>query len=90
MHNWVFCDVSSVVHEHESIESGQESCGLRAISIEFVRVDTFESVCFIFLIVFGKIFKRKRVISSAARSTGRFVACCVKVQDLDGATCTSL
>jgi len=51
MHDWVFCDVGPIVHEHESIEGGQESCGLGAISIEFVRVNTFKLVCFIFLVV---------------------------------------
>jgi len=77
VHDWVFCNVSPIVHKHESIEGGQESHGLRVISIEFVGVDTFKSACFIFLIIFGKILKRKWVISSAARSTGRFVACCL-------------
>ena len=77
MHNRVLCDVGSVVHEHESIESGQESCGLGAISIEFVGVNTFESMCFIFLIVLGEIFKGEGIISSAARSTRRFVASCL-------------
>jgi len=77
MHDWVLCNVSSVVHEHESIESSQESCGLGVISIEFVGVDTFESACFIFLIVLGKIFKGEGVISSAARSARRFVASCL-------------
>jgi len=77
MHDRVLCDVSFVVHEHESIEGSQESRGLGAISIEFVGVDTFKSACFIFLIVLGKIFKRKGVISSATRSARRFIASCL-------------
>jgi len=76
MHDQVFCDVSFVVYEHESIESGQELCGLGAISIKFIGVDTFESACFIFLIFLGKIFKGKGVISSAVRMARRFVANC--------------
>jgi len=73
MYDWVLCDISSVVHEHESIESGQESCSLRAISIEFVGVNTFKSACFIFLIVLGKIFKRKGVVSGTVRTVRGFI-----------------
>jgi len=78
MHDWVSSDIGLVVHKHEPIKRSQESCGLRAISIEFIWVDTLESACFVFLIVLRKIFERKRVISSAARSARRFVACCLR------------
>jgi len=77
MHDRVLCDVGSVVHEHESIESGQESCSLGAISIEFIGVNTFELMCFIFLIVFGKIFEGEGIISGAVRSARRFVMSCL-------------
>ena len=78
MHDWVFHNVGLVVHKHELIKGSQESCGLRAISIVLVWVNTLKLLClFFFVIILGKVPKGEGVISSTARSARRFVACCL-------------
>ena len=78
VHDWVFSDISFVVHEHEPIERSQESCSLQAIPIEFVWVNAFESVCFVFLIILRKVLKSEGIVSGTVRSAWRFVACSLR------------